>query len=215
MATAPPAELLELALDETTSGEEPAADPSGWSDHPLLGPARRRWRPDECRAAVQQMIAGGQARERNGRLVAPEADAVQPERPAPELDQLALRALEALVADGASPRSPAALAEELGCERDRALAALEDAASAGKAVRVKPGVYYDSDCLEQLTEELLARAAESGGEITLPEAKALLGTSRKYAQALLEHLDARHLTVRQGDRHVVRRAARGKAATGT
>ena len=37
-----------------------------------------------------------------------------------------------------------------------------------------------------------------------------LGTSRRYAQALLEHLDAEKLTVRRGDRHV-RRAARRRA----
>jgi selenocysteine-specific elongation factor len=32
-----------------------------------------------------------------------------------------------------------------------------------------------------------------------------LGTSRKYAQALLEHLDAAKVTRRRGDEHVLRR----------
>jgi selenocysteine-specific elongation factor len=35
--------------------------------------------------------------------------------------------------------------------------------------------------------------------ITLAEVRDLLGTSRKYAQALLEHLDANGLTIRDGD----------------
>ena len=36
-------------------------------------------------------------------------------------------------------------------------------------------------------------------KITLAEVRDLLGTSRKYAQALLEHLDAISVTVRDGD----------------
>ncbi len=34
-----------------------------------------------------------------------------------------------------------------------------------------------------------------------------LGTSRKYAQALLEHLDGERVFVRRGDEHVLRRGA--------
>ena len=48
--------------------------------------------------------------------------------------------------------------------------------------------------------------AQERGEITLPELRDALGTSRKYAQALLEHLDATKTTVRHGDRHILRRA---------
>jgi selenocysteine-specific elongation factor len=36
-------------------------------------------------------------------------------------------------------------------------------------------------------------------KITLSEVRDLFGTSRKYAQALLEHLDALGVTVREGD----------------
>jgi selenocysteine-specific elongation factor len=36
-------------------------------------------------------------------------------------------------------------------------------------------------------------------KITLAEVRDLLGTSRKYAQALLEHLDATGMTLRDGD----------------
>jgi selenocysteine-specific elongation factor len=37
------------------------------------------------------------------------------------------------------------------------------------------------------------------GRITLSEVRDLFNTSRKYAQALLEHLDAIGITVRAGD----------------
>ena len=49
------------------------------------------------------------------------------------------------------------------------------------------------------------RGHRDRGEITVAELRDALGTSRKYAQALLEHLDATRVTVRHGDRHVLRR----------
>jgi selenocysteine-specific elongation factor len=203
MTSAAPEELISLGIEE---GVVPA-DATRWESHPLLGPARRRWRPDECAEAVRALIARGAAVERDGELLsASAAEPRQPERPvtAP-LDRDALHALELIAADGVAPRAPAALAEELGCDRDRALAALDNLVDAGRAVRVKPGVYYESAVLEGLTERLLQAAADGGGEITLSQARDLLGTSRKYAQALLEHLDAEHLTVRKGDVHALRR----------
>jgi len=40
---------------------------------------------------------------------------------------------------------------------------------------------------------------EANGKITLAEVRDLFNTSRKYAQALLEHFDAAGFTVRDGD----------------
>ncbi len=49
-------------------------------------------------------------------------------------------------------------------------------------------------------------AIETGGPITLAQVRDALGTSRRYAQALLERLDADHVTVRRpDDRRVLRR----------
>jgi len=42
-------------------------------------------------------------------------------------------------------------------------------------------------------------ALQQNGQITLAEVRDLFDTSRKYAQALLEHLDANGITVRDGD----------------
>jgi selenocysteine-specific elongation factor len=55
---------------------------------------------------------------------------------------------------------------------------------------------------------VIALAGERG-EITLPEVRDELGTSRKYAQAILDHLDGAGVTVRHGDRHVLRRPGSG------
>jgi selenocysteine-specific elongation factor len=49
-----------------------------------------------------------------------------------------------------------------------------------------------------MVERLRAELGQKG-RITLGEVRNLFNTSRKYAQALLEHLDATGLTVREGD----------------
>jgi selenocysteine-specific elongation factor len=46
---------------------------------------------------------------------------------------------------------------------------------------------------------------ERDGRATIAGVRDELGTSRRYAQALLEHLDAEKLTRRIGDAHVLRR----------
>ena len=54
--------------------------------------------------------------------------------------------------------------------------------------------------------EFQVRAAlEKNGQITLAEVRDLFNTSRKYAQALLEHLDAKGITVRNGDYRKLRK----------
>jgi selenocysteine-specific elongation factor len=55
-------------------------------------------------------------------------------------------------------------------------------------------------------EEMVARVRERlrvDGPLTLAEARDLLGTSRRYAQALLEHMDAKKITRREGDARVL------------
>jgi selenocysteine-specific elongation factor len=47
--------------------------------------------------------------------------------------------------------------------------------------------------------------ADAHGSITLAQARDLLQTSRKYAQAILEELDARRITRREGDLRLLRR----------
>jgi selenocysteine-specific elongation factor len=42
--------------------------------------------------------------------------------------------------------------------------------------------------------------------VTIAGLRDRLGTSRKYAQALLEHFDAVRVTRRVGDEHVLRRS---------
>jgi selenocysteine-specific elongation factor len=69
-------------------------------------------------------------------------------------------------------------------------------------------LHYHRDVLDQAQRRVVALAEERGGAVTLAQLRDELGTSRKFAQALLEHLDSEKVTVRRGDAHYVRRSSR-------
>jgi selenocysteine-specific elongation factor len=147
------------------------------------------------RVVAEEEAARGGVRERAG--------AGRPKQ-APELDHLARLALAVLDADGAEPRPPAAIAEALRTDPQRVERSLGALVAAGRAVRVGPQVYFATARLEPLRHRAIAIARERG-EVTLPGLRDALGTSRKYAQAILDHLDGAGVTIRHGDRHVLRR----------
>lgn len=68
----------------------------------------------------------------------------------------------------------------------------------GELIAVSPDVLFRKKDYEALTAKVRI-AIETNGEITLAEARDVLNTTRKYAQALLEHLDAAGITLRTGD----------------
>jgi selenocysteine-specific elongation factor len=77
--------------------------------------------------------------------------------------------------------------------------------SAGRAVRVGPTLHYHPDALAEIAARIRAVAERNGGVITLAQLRDELGTSRKFAQALLEHFDSEKLTIRRGNDHFLRR----------
>jgi selenocysteine-specific elongation factor len=82
------------------------------------------------------------------------------------------------------------------------LAALRDA---GRAVRVTKSLHYHADVLAEIRARLVEIAARNGGAISLAQLRDELDTSRKFAQALLEHFDSEKVTIRRGEVHVLRR----------
>jgi selenocysteine-specific elongation factor len=70
-------------------------------------------------------------------------------------------------------------------------------------VRVTRNLHFDADALSALTARVVA-ICERDGAATIASVRDELGTSRKYAQAILEHMDATKLTVRRDDEHVLR-----------
>ena len=83
------------------------------------------------------------------------------------------------------------------------LAYLEEA---GRVVPVGEGVVFASEAYEEMVERITEHLRREGS-ITLARVRDMFGASRKYAQALLEHLDRRHVTRRVGDERVLRERA--------
>jgi selenocysteine-specific elongation factor len=119
---------------------------------------------------------------------------------APALSEAAL-ALEArLRAAGHEPPSEA----DLGA----AAADLAELREAGRVVRVGRAMYAHPDAIAAVRDRVAA-VIEAEGSITLARLRDELQTSRKFAQALLEHLDAARVTRRlPDDSRVLRRRGR-------
>jgi selenocysteine-specific elongation factor len=160
-----------------------------------------------------EVVARLRALERGKAPPEPQAPAAAPEpprpaRPAPELDGAALRIAALLRADGERPRADGDLAAAAGLEPAQAAKRLAALRAAGKVVRVARNLHYDAEVLEGLLGRVVA-ICERDGSATIASVRDELGTSRRYAQALLEHLDAEKVTLRRGDEHVLRRRPAG------
>jgi selenocysteine-specific elongation factor len=116
--------------------------------------------------------------------------------------ELALSSL--LRSDGSTPRADGDLAEAAGVAPGDVTRAFGRLERAGEAVRVGRNLHFAPEPLAVLEAQVVA-ICERDGEATIAGLRDELGTSRKYAQALLEHLDRAKVTLRRGDAHVLRR----------
>jgi selenocysteine-specific elongation factor len=90
-------------------------------------------------------------------------------------------------------------------------------ADAGRVVRAGRDLAFTAAAFRE-AQDAAVEIATANGSVTLAQLRDRLGCSRKYAQALLEAMDAHGVTRRVGDERVLRRRARagepGGAATG-
>jgi selenocysteine-specific elongation factor len=80
---------------------------------------------------------------------------------------------------------------------------LEGLARSGAVLRVKE-LYFDPKEVETLRDKLVSFLAERG-EITVTEFKELTGLTRKHLIPLLEYFDMAKVTLRVGDKRVLRK----------
>jgi len=71
-------------------------------------------------------------------------------------------------------------------------------------LKVKEDLYFHHNAIKEL-EERLIKFLQEKGEITTPELKELTGVSRKYTIPLIEYFDKVQLTVRVGDKRMLRK----------
>jgi len=109
--------------------------------------------------------------------------------------------VDALLADfRRDPRNTPSFKDSAVRVGDEALAALVEQ---GELIQVSPEVLFLADTYTALVEQIKIHL-HARGQITVAEVRDLFSTSRKYALALMEHLDAQGITKRVGDERVLK-----------
>ena len=73
----------------------------------------------------------------------------------------------------------------------------------GKVVRVNESVVYSAEAYEQMVT-IISEHIRENGDISVANVRDVLGTSRKYALALMDYMDHKRITRRVGDTRVLR-----------
>ena len=73
----------------------------------------------------------------------------------------------------------------------------------GRVVRVSETVVYSAEAYKEMVE-IISEYIRENGEISVANVRDVLGTSRKYALALMDYMDHKRITRRVGDARVLR-----------
>ncbi len=111
--------------------------------------------------------------------------------------------LEAHLASPLMPPNHTGLFERLGIAPRQALPLFKLLVSEGRLVKITEDLYYLSETLDEIREKVRGWFA-GHGEISPGDFRELTGISRKNGVALLEHFDKEQLTMRVGDKRVLR-----------
>lgn len=121
-------------------------------------------------------------------------------------DQAELQTMleEALRKGWGEPPTVKELCELLGCSEKQLLEHANMLAREGRATKIKPDVFYAPGAVVEIRDKMVAHLKETG-EITPPQLRDLTGLSRKFMIPLLEYFDHERITIRSGDRRVLRK----------
>jgi selenocysteine-specific elongation factor len=122
------------------------------------------------------------------------------------MDQADIRGkiLDAYLNSGLTPPYFKELSKSLDVEISRAKDVLMLLVDEKLIVKVKEDLYFNSQAVEDLQQKLVDFLV-SNGEITTPQFKDMTGVSRKYLIPLIEHFDAKNVTIRIGDSRKLRK----------
>jgi selenocysteine-specific elongation factor len=116
---------------------------------------------------------------------------------------LAKRVEAAVLKGGLQPPSPKELSEEWSETEGEVRAIFEHLVHEGVLVRIKNEIYFHRIPFENLREKLVAYLKKNR-EITTPQFKEMTQASRKYVIPLIEYFDQTKLTLRLGEKRVLR-----------
>lgn len=150
-------------------------------------------------AALQRLVER-QAVSVDGRLVRLRSHRVQL---SPSQQRLKEELEAAFLRGGAHPPSLRGLLERFP-DRRMAQDLVELLVREGTLVRVKEDLYFHARVIEQVRDRLIQELQERG-EVLPSRFREIASTSRKYAIPLLEYFDRQRITLRVGDKRVLRR----------
>ena len=116
------------------------------------------------------------------------------------------RVEEAVLKAGLQSPSPKELSEVWSEKEEGVQAVFEHLVHEGVLVKIKGGIYIHRTSFERLKEELISYLRRNK-EITTPQFKEMTNASRKYAIPLIEYFDQIKLTIRLGEKRVLRSGA--------
>jgi len=116
------------------------------------------------------------------------------------------RVEEAVLKAGLQSPSPKELSEAWSEKEEGVQAVFEHLVHEGVLVKIKSGIYIHRVPFEHLKEELVSYLKKNK-EITTPQFKEMTNASRKYAIPLIEYFDQIKLTIRLGEKRVLRSGA--------
>jgi len=111
---------------------------------------------------------------------------------------LSRKLLEAHTSAGLTPPNLKDVLEELGVSSKEAAPVLRLLCEQKKLVRVKDGLYYGNEAVEEILDKVRLWFSDHE-DLDVGGLKEILGLSRKYLIALLEFMDREKITVRVGD----------------
>jgi selenocysteine-specific elongation factor len=141
------------------------------------------------------------------RLVRSERDKVRLASHEVQLSPTQQRVVDQVESDflrtGAAPPSPAEALSHAGVTGDEEHELFQVLVEGKRLVRIKESLFFHTQALDTIQEKLVALLRERK-DIGPADIKDLLGVSRKYAIPLLEYFDGRRVTMRVGERRVLR-----------
>jgi selenocysteine-specific elongation factor len=96
--------------------------------------------------------------------------------------------------------------KELGVSPNHAKDVLMLLVEEGQIVKTKDDLYFHARAVDELKSRLVA-FLKANGEIDTPQFKEMTGVSRKYVIPLIEYFDSNNVTLRVGDRRMLRKSS--------
>ncbi len=95
------------------------------------------------------------------------------------------------------------LAKLSGIDEKELLKLLNILIAENRVVKIKPELFIDAEAYDNLKSRLI-QFLKKNNEITIQEFKQIVNSSRKYLIPFLEHFDSVKLTIRKGDKRILR-----------